>query len=229
MVNLFRPVFSTDAFWCGWRSPLRHVLLAAAALGTSLASAAPAQTTPPTPDVAVQTEVTPAPTAPPMAPSSPFTESLLHPPSLPAPDFVDPLIEEPLVEDLPLRITIDLSDRRLTLYRGDTVLHTYPVAVGREGWQTPTGEFEVRQMVQDPTWMNPFTREVIDGGHPRNPLGRYWIGFWTDGTNWVGMHGTPNPETVGTAASHGCIRLYNDDIQALFGQVTMGTPVTVVP
>ncbi|MBE9101232.1 L,D-transpeptidase [filamentous cyanobacterium LEGE 07170] len=128
-----------------------------------------------------------------------------------------------------MRITIDLSDRRLTLYQGDTILHSYPIAVGREGWQTPTGEFEVQQMVQDPAWMNPFTREVIDGGHPRNPLGSYWIGFWTDGTNWVGMHGTPNPETVGTAASHGCIRLYNDDIQALFAQVRMGTPVTVVP
>lgn len=143
------------------------------------------------------------------------------------PDLVPP--EMVLPEERPLHITIDLSDRRLTLYQGDTVLRTIPVAVGRSAYPTPTGEFEVRQMIRDPSWMNPFTHEVIEGGSPRNPLGRFWIGFWTDGTNWVGMHGTPNPESVGTAASHGCIRLYNEDIQALFAQVSMGTPVTVVP
>lgn len=126
-------------------------------------------------------------------------------------------------------ITIDLSDRQLRLTDGEQVIATYPVAVGRSGWPTPTGEFEVQQMIRDPAWMNPFTGEVIDGGAPHNPLGRFWIGFWTDGTNWVGMHGTPNPETVGTYASHGCVRLYNEDIQTLFDRVTMGTPVVVVP
>lgn len=109
------------------------------------------------------------------------------------------------------------------------MLGSYPVAVGREGWQTPVGSFEVREMIADPVWMNPFTRQLTPGGDPSNPLGRFWIGFWTDGTNWVGMHGTPNPESVGQAASHGCIRLYNNDIQALFSQVTIGTPVNVVP
>ncbi|MBD1914238.1 L,D-transpeptidase [Leptolyngbya sp. FACHB-16] len=143
------------------------------------------------------------------------------------PDLVPP--EMVLPEERALHITIDLSDRRLTLSQGDTVLRTIPVAVGRSSFPTPTGEFEVRQMIRDPSWMNPFTHEVIEGGNPRNPLGRFWIGFWTDGNNWVGMHGTPNPESVGTPASHGCIRLYNDDIQALFAQVSMGTPVTVVP
>lgn len=202
-------------------SPFNESLLDPAPLDPAPLDSAP----PPVRAVEAAPPVSPAP------PASSFNESLLDSTFNPfnEPSFNEPWVEESFVEELPLRITIDLSDRRLTLYRGTTVLHTYPVAVGREGWQTPTGEFEVRQMVQDPTWMNPFTREVVEGGHPRNPLGRYWIGFWTDGTNWVGMHGTPNPETVGTAASHGCIRLYNDDIQALFGQVTMGTPVTVVP
>lgn len=143
------------------------------------------------------------------------------------PDLVPP--EMILPEETTLRITIDLSDRRLTLYQGDTALASYPVAVGRSEWRTPTGDFAVMQMIRDPTWVNPFTNQVIAGGHPGNPLGRFWIGFWTDGDNWVGMHGTPNPESVGTAASHGCIRLYNTDIQALFSQVSMGTPVSVVP
>ncbi|MBW4656064.1 MAG: L,D-transpeptidase [Kaiparowitsia implicata GSE-PSE-MK54-09C] len=139
-----------------------------------------------------------------------------------------PLLHEAAVGE-PLLIEIHLGDRRLTLYQGDTAIKQYPVAVGREGWQTPTGEFEVTQMIPDPAWQHPFTGDVILGGTPENPLGRYWIGFWTDGTNWVGMHGTPNPETVGTAASHGCIRLYNQDIEELFALVQPGTPVVVVP
>lgn len=128
-----------------------------------------------------------------------------------------------------MRLQIDLSSRRLTLYQGEMEMSHFPIAVGREGWQTPIGEWEVRQMIHDPAWRNPFTGRVIPGGDPENPLGDYWIGFWTDGENWIGMHGTPNPESVGRAASHGCIRLYNHDIAALFALVTVGTPVIVVP
>jgi lipoprotein-anchoring transpeptidase ErfK/SrfK len=127
------------------------------------------------------------------------------------------------------RLEIDLSNRRLTLYQGNDRVKSYPIAVGRRDWQTPVGTFQVVQMIHNPAWMNPLTRAVIPGGDPNNPLGQYWIGFWTDGQNWVGMHGTPNPESIGQAASHGCIRLYNQDIQELFAQVTVGTPVTVVP
>ena len=72
------------------------------------------------------------------------------------------------------------------------------------------------------------TGKSIPGGTPGNPLGKYWIGFWTDGKNWIGFHGTPNPETVGTAASHGCLRMYNKDIEELFKVVSLGTLVTVV-
>ncbi|MDX2212056.1 MAG: L,D-transpeptidase [Oculatellaceae cyanobacterium bins.114] len=129
----------------------------------------------------------------------------------------------------PTHLEIDLSDRQLTLYQGETRLKSYPVAVGRQGWRTPIGDFEVRQMIHNPTWVNPLTGQVIAGGSPNNPLGSYWIGFWTDGQNWVGMHGTPNPESVGREASHGCVRLYNRDIQELFAIVDVGTPVRVVP
>jgi lipoprotein-anchoring transpeptidase ErfK/SrfK len=131
-------------------------------------------------------------------------------------------------ESYALEIEIRLSARQLALYRGTTLLRTYPVAVGREGWQTPTGTFEVLEKIADPAWMNPFTRRVIAGGSVENPLGRHWLGFWTDGENWVGMHGTPNPESVGRAASHGCIRLHNEDIRELFTLVGVGTPVRVV-
>jgi lipoprotein-anchoring transpeptidase ErfK/SrfK len=126
-------------------------------------------------------------------------------------------------------IQIDLSDRRLTLYQNTTPLQVYPVAVGREGWTTPTGSFQVMQMYENPDWMNPLTGGVIAGGDPSNPLGQYWIGFWTDGNNWIGLHGTPDPSSIGQAISHGCVRLHNHHIQEIFHLVQVGTQVIVSP
>ncbi len=128
----------------------------------------------------------------------------------------------------PTSLEISLSRHHVTVYQGTTPINTYPVAVGRRGWKTPTGTFQVAQMLRNPTWINPFTGEAIEGGTPENPLGHYWIGFWTDGKNWIGFHGTPNTESVGKSASHGCIRMYNKDVEQLFHQVQIGTPVTVV-
>lgn len=128
-----------------------------------------------------------------------------------------------------LRLEIRLSRRQVTLYRGDAPLKSYPIAVGRPGWETPVGSYEVKQMIKNPTWVHPLQKGVvIPGGDPENPLGRYWIGFWTDGKNWIGFHGTPTPRSVGRAASHGCVRMYNKDVEELFKQVAIGTVVTVV-
>lgn len=129
----------------------------------------------------------------------------------------------------PLRLEISLSRRQVTLYYQNRPIKSYPVAVGRKGWETPTGNFQVIEMIQNPKWIHPFTGEAIPGGDPENPLGHYWIGFWTNGKDWIGLHGTPNPESVGKAASHGCIRMHNKDVEELFHQVNVGTPVTVVP
>ncbi|BDA75614.1 ErfK/YbiS/YcfS/YnhG family protein [Calothrix sp. PCC 7716] len=126
------------------------------------------------------------------------------------------------------KLEVNLSRRRVNVYRGGNLIKSYPIAVGRPNWETPTGNFQVLQLLQKPKWINPMTGKSIPGGTPGNPLGKYWIGFWTDGRNWVGFHGTPNPETVGTAASHGCLRMYNKDIEELFKVVSLGTPVTVV-
>ncbi len=128
----------------------------------------------------------------------------------------------------PTRLEISLSRRRVTVYKGKSRIRSYPIAVGRRGWETPTGNFRVGQMLRNPTWIHPFTGKAILGGDPENPLGRYWVGFWTDGKNSIGFHGTPNPKSVGKAASHGCIRMYNKDIEELFHQVSLGTIVTVV-
>lgn len=138
-----------------------------------------------------------------------------------------PIFEQPAVEK-PLRLEISRSQRRVTLYRGTNVIKSYPVAVGKPGWETPLGSYRVAQMVKDPIWVHPFTGEKVPGADPENPLGRHWIGFWTNGRNWIGFHGTPNPSSVGRAASHGCVRMYNKDVEELFKQVVLGTEVRVI-
>lgn len=125
-------------------------------------------------------------------------------------------------------LVIRLSDRRVYLYQNHQLESSYPIAIGRAGWETPTGQYQVIQMIRNPAWQHPFTGEIIPPG-PENPLGDRWIGFWTDGTNFIGFHGTPNEETVGTAASHGCIRMLNQDVLKLFDTVQIGTPVIVAP
>ncbi len=139
-------------------------------------------------------------------------------------------LDEPAAPlELPVRLELRLSKRQVTLYRGDQAIKSYPVAIGRPGWETPTGTFQVLQKVEKPTWIHPLQEGVvIPGGDPDNPLGNYWVGFWTDGNNWIGFHGTPTPQSIGKAASHGCVRMYNKDIAELFPQLSVGTVVTVV-
>ena len=125
-------------------------------------------------------------------------------------------------------LVIRLSDRRVYVYQDDQLKTSYPIAIGREGWETPTGTHKVIQKIPNPSWKHPFTGEIIPPG-PENPLGKRWIGFWTDGTNYIGFHGTPKEETVGQAASHGCVRMLNQDVLALFEKVGIGTIVVVEP
>ncbi|MGB7084796.1 MAG: L,D-transpeptidase family protein [Phormidesmis sp.] len=131
-------------------------------------------------------------------------------------------------QEEPVRLVLRIGERRVYVYRGEIEQASYPVAVGKSGWETPTGEFEVFSMVSEPGWTNPFTNEVVAAG-PDSPLGDRWIAFWTDGENQIGFHGTPNRNSVGQAASHGCVRMYNENIKELFENVEIGTPVAVVP
>ena len=126
-------------------------------------------------------------------------------------------------------LQVNLSKRQVKLYQGSYFIKSYPIAVGRSGWETPKGNFQVQQMVENPNWVHPLTNRLYLNDDRNNPLGPYWIGFWTDGTNWVGFHGTPDPKSVGRAASHGCIRMFNEDISELFYQVSSGTIVVVKP
>jgi len=127
-----------------------------------------------------------------------------------------------------LWLELNLTRRRLTVYLNNQPLKSYPVAVGKPGWETPVGNFTIKEMIRNPDWINPFTGAVIRAGQSRNPLGRRWIGFWTDGKDWIGFHGTPDPQYIGQAVSHGCVRMKNQDIEELFENVAVGTPVKVV-
>lgn len=126
------------------------------------------------------------------------------------------------------KLIIDLSDRQIYFYAYGSLLSQYEIAVGRAGWETPIGEFKVINKQVDPTWQHPFTGAVVQAG-AENPLGSRWIGFWTDGTHQIGLHGTNEENLIGQAVSHGCIRLREADIQALYDRVSLDTPVIVRP
>jgi lipoprotein-anchoring transpeptidase ErfK/SrfK len=125
------------------------------------------------------------------------------------------------------RLVLNLKQRRLYVYQGQKIITSYPVAIGRRGWETPTGKFTVIQMVREPVWEHPFTGQLVPSGK-NNPLGARWIGFWTDGKNFIGFHGTPQENLIGRAVSHGCVRMRDRDIKALFEKVQIGTSVTVI-
>jgi lipoprotein-anchoring transpeptidase ErfK/SrfK len=124
------------------------------------------------------------------------------------------------------QLVVDLSDRRVYVYTGETVIASYPIGVGKKGWETPTGSFEILHKQRNPIWQHPITGKVFPSGTD-SPLGDRWIGFWTDGRNQIGFHGTPDDEVIGSAISHGCLRMRNPDVRLLYTQVTLGTTVEV--
>lgn len=128
-----------------------------------------------------------------------------------------------------IHLLLKLNERKVYVYRGNSLQASYPVAIGKPGWETPTGKFKIIHMVQNPAWENPFVpnREIIPPRNSNNPLGERWIGFWTDGKDEIGFHGTPSVKSVGQAVSHGCVRMYNHDVRKLYELVKIGTPVLV--
>lgn len=130
------------------------------------------------------------------------------------------------VENANKQVVVDLSDRRTYVYAGDVIIASYPIAIGKKGWETPTGAFTVSHMEHDPIWKHPITGKIFPAGTD-SPLGERWIGFWSDGRNKIGFHGTPDTHLLGTAISHGCLRMRNSDVRLLYDQVEVGTPVIV--
>jgi lipoprotein-anchoring transpeptidase ErfK/SrfK len=113
-------------------------------------------------------------------------------------------------------------------------VESFPIAIGRAGHETPTGRFEVEEMIEhpdyqqiDPNDRSRILKRVPPG--PENPLGDRWIGF-AHGDGWtVGIHGTPHPSLLGQAVSGGCIRMRNADVIRIYDSVELGTIVVVYP
>lgn len=128
------------------------------------------------------------------------------------------------------KIVINIPARQLSLYDGKTLLKTYPVGVGRPGFPTPVGKYEVIRKVLNPGWENPYQApgkvRILPG--MENPLGTRWIGFKEDSKGEYGIHGTDDPPSVGKYSSHGCVRMYVKQAEEIYNQVNVGTPVEVV-
>ena len=116
-------------------------------------------------------------------------------------------------------IVISIPDRTLTLLEGDCVLKVYDIAVGKPSTPTPEGEFEIVNRLHNPVW---YTHGKIVAAGRANPLGTRWLGLSKKG---YGIHGTNEPESIGKAASHGCIRMRNRDVEELFEFIETGMPV----
>ena len=126
-------------------------------------------------------------------------------------------------------IVIRRNANQLYLYRYDHLRRMFRVATGQSVYPTPLGRFDLLVKWRNPWWYPPNSRwakgqEPIPPG-PNNPLGTRWMGLSSPG---VGIHGTPNPASIGYSVSHGCIRMYIPDAEWLFNAVDIGTTVFIV-
>ena len=108
------------------------------------------------------------------------------------------------------RIIVDLSDRSLYLLDGNTVVRSFPVGIGKMVTKTPKGEYRI----------------INKQAHPDGPFGALWMGL---SKPHYGIHGTNDPSSIGREVSHGCIRMYNEDVLQLSKLVPIQTRVTIRP
>lgn len=168
--------------------------------------------------------------------------------AVPAAGSLDPSTDPPTMRSdsasPPVQLILDRRQRLLKVMEGNQERRRFRVGVGMPGWETPVGSFSVIEKTAYPVWEHPAKGVRIPPG-PGNPLGSRWIGFHRDcrgrrgfngqehlvvkGCVSSGFHGTPHRDSVGGAVSHGCVRLFDEDVRELFEMVQLGTPVTVLP
>jgi lipoprotein-anchoring transpeptidase ErfK/SrfK len=119
------------------------------------------------------------------------------------------------------RIVVSIPDRKLALLDGDKVVKVWDTAVGAARTPSPSGDFTVVQRIPEPTW---YSKGRIVPPGKTNPLGTRWLGLSVKG---YGIHGTSRPASIGQAASHGCIRMRNRDVEELFEIVAVGDVVAL--
>ena len=135
---------------------------------------------------------------------------------------------EDLAKRYPTVIAVDRDAKLLRLYKNLQLEKRYKIAVGKAGTETTAGRYKIVEKDGDPTWHAPdkewageLAGQTIPPGDPRNPLEARWMGFH-DGQ---GIHGTKELASLGTAASHGCIRMSVPAVKQLFREVKVGTPL----
>jgi len=131
--------------------------------------------------------------------------------------------------DLGTIVVVSQSEHKVRQYSGETLVDTYPCAVGEPKYPTPNGSFTIVEKKYKPTWYPPNSdwakgKAAIPPG-PGNPLGPYWMGIG----NGVGLHSTYDEGSLGYSASHGCIRMSEYNAMMLFKAVKEGTPVYIYP
>jgi lipoprotein-anchoring transpeptidase ErfK/SrfK len=133
-----------------------------------------------------------------------------------------------LAKRYPTVVAVDRDSKQLRLYKHLRLEHRYTIAVGRAGLDTAAGRYKIREKDVDPAWHVPnsswagaLAGRTIPPGDPENPLKARWMGFF----NGQGIHGTSDLASLGTAASHGCIRMSVPDVKQLYRQVKIGTPL----
>ena len=118
-------------------------------------------------------------------------------------------------------VLVSLPDRKLALFENGKVVRTYRVAIGKTSTPSPAGAFKIVNRVTNPTYYH--KGQVIAAGKD-NPVGSRWMGLSAKG---YGIHGTNQPNSIGKAASTGCIRMSKRDVEELFERVTVGDAVEI--
>jgi lipoprotein-anchoring transpeptidase ErfK/SrfK len=131
--------------------------------------------------------------------------------------------------EFPSYLTLDRASFTLRLWKHLKLAKTYTVAVGQEGLETPEGLYEIQEKEENPSWHVPdsawagdLAGQVIPPG-PADPIKARWMGIFEG----AGIHGTEEIESLGSAASHGCVRMSIPDVEELYDQVEVGTPIYI--
>jgi peptidoglycan hydrolase-like protein with peptidoglycan-binding domain len=122
-------------------------------------------------------------------------------------------------------IIINKSNNQLAYYRSSKLVKTFKVGTGRQPSYTPEGKFKIVNKIKN----RPYYSGNIPGGDPRNPLGNRWLGLNARGT-WgttYAIHGNSNPNSIGGYVSSGCVRMYDNEVEWLYDQVNVNTPVII--
>jgi len=135
-----------------------------------------------------------------------------------------------LAQKYPAVLIVNRGAFRLTLYKNLKRVKTYGIAVGQVGLETPAGLYKIENKAVNPAWHVPdsdwagdLRGKVIAGDDPSNPIKARWMGIF-DG---AGIHGTTADNSIGTAASHGCIRMRIPEVIELYDEVPVGAPVYI--